>query len=86
MSRSACYERALAIAEAAYRPADPGLATRVSNLGCLLRDLGDLAGAREHLEQALVAAEAAFGADHGDVETIRENLFQVVNESERSKP
>ncbi len=75
------YERALAIAEGAYRP-DPGLATRLSNLGCLLRDQGDLSGARQYLERALAVAEGAIGADATDVATIRENLSRVVVESE----
>lgn len=76
------YERALAIAEAAYWTEDPGLATRLSNLGCLLRDQGDLVGARIHMERALIVAEAAVGHDHGEVDTIRENLSRVVGESE----
>jgi len=79
------YERALVIAEAAYGP-DPGLATRLSNLGCLLRDQGDLAGARTHLERALAVAEAAYGPEHADVETIRDNLGRVVDESTASTP
>jgi len=79
-SAKACYVRALAIAEGAYRP-DPGLATRLSNLGCLLRDQGDLAGAQGLLERALAVADGAFRADHADVETIRENLSRVVDES-----
>jgi len=74
------YERALAIAEGAYRP-DPGLATRLSNLGCLLRDQGDLPGALQYLERALAVAEAALGPEHGEVETIRENLSRVIDES-----
>ena len=37
-----------------------------SNLGHVLRDLGDLAGARGELERALAIVEAALGPDHPD--------------------
>ena len=43
-------ERALAIHEAAYGPDHPQLASDRINLGVVLRDLGDLAGARRELE------------------------------------
>ena len=38
--------------------------SRVNNLGSVLRDLGDLAGARAAFERALTIDEAAYGPDH----------------------
>ncbi|HUV37094.1 MAG TPA: FxSxx-COOH system tetratricopeptide repeat protein, partial [Patescibacteria group bacterium] len=46
-------ERALAIDEKIYGPDHPEVATDVNNLGGVLQDQGDLAGAREHFERAL---------------------------------
>jgi tetratricopeptide (TPR) repeat protein len=67
-------ERALAISEAALGPDHPIVGTWCSNLGLVLRDLGDLPGAREQLERALAIGEAALGPDHPDVGTWRNNL------------
>jgi Tfp pilus assembly protein PilF len=49
----------LGIDEAAYGPDHPMVANRVNNLGSVLQDLGDLAGARAHFERALGIDEAA---------------------------
>ena len=40
------YERALAIDEAALGPDHPNVATRLNNLGLVLKEQGDLAGAK----------------------------------------
>ena len=44
----------------------------------MLRDLGDLAGARTQYELALRIGEAALGPDHPDVGTMRSNLGLVL--------
>jgi tetratricopeptide (TPR) repeat protein len=49
-----------------------------TSLGLVLRDLGDLAGARPHYERALEITEVAFGPNHPDVATARGNLGGVL--------
>jgi tetratricopeptide (TPR) repeat protein len=71
-------ERALAVTEQALGPDDPEIAWRRSNLGTVLRDLGDLAGARTQHERALAIGEAALGPDHPTVATYRNNLGSVL--------
>ena len=72
------YERALAIDEAVYGPDHPDVAIRVSNLGGVLRDLGDLKGAKKNYERALAIGEAAYGPDHPGVATHVGNLGGVL--------
>ena len=48
-------------------PTTPTSAIRRNNLGRVLRDLGDLAGARTQYERALQISEAALGPDHPDI-------------------
>jgi tetratricopeptide (TPR) repeat protein len=43
------------------------VAIRVNNLGGVLKDLGDLAGAKAAFERALLIREVAFGKEHPDV-------------------
>jgi tetratricopeptide (TPR) repeat protein len=62
----AAYERALGIDERIYGPDHPNVAIRVNNLGTVLRDLGDLAGARAAFERALGIREKVFGREHPD--------------------
>lgn len=69
--------RALAIGEQVYGPDHPEVAIRVNNLGLVLQDLGDLAGARAHFERALAIAEKAYGPDHPTVVAIRDNLNRL---------
>jgi tetratricopeptide (TPR) repeat protein len=45
-----------------------------NNFGDVLRDQGDLEGARVQLERALAVSEAALGPDHPDVAIRRNNL------------
>jgi tetratricopeptide (TPR) repeat protein len=74
------FERALAIAEAAYGPDHPDVATNVGNLASVLRELGDLAEARRGFERALSIAEAAYGPDHPTVAAGVNNLASVLRE------
>jgi tetratricopeptide (TPR) repeat protein len=73
-------ERAVAINEIAYGADNPNLAAVVSNLGNVLQDLGDLAGAREHYERALAILEAAYGPNHPTVAIAVNNLGAVLRE------
>jgi tetratricopeptide (TPR) repeat protein len=52
----------------------------LNNLGSVLGALGDLSGAREHLERAVRVAEVAFGPDHMNVGTCLNNLGCVLQD------
>jgi hypothetical protein len=74
------FERALVINEATYGPDHSTVGTARNNLGLVLQDLADLAGARVQLERALVIDEAAYGPDHPTVATVRANLLGLPDE------
>ncbi|MBI1880664.1 MAG: tetratricopeptide repeat protein, partial [Chloroflexi bacterium] len=67
-------ERALAIGETAFGPDHPNVAIWVNNLGAVLRDLGDLAGARAAYERALAMFERFLGPEHPKTQLVRGNL------------
>lgn len=71
------FERGITIVEAIYGPEHPEMAIRVSNLGSVLRDLGDLAGAKKCFERALHIGEAS-GPDHPSLATRLNNLADVL--------
>ena len=62
------------IDEASFGPDHPNVATDVNNLGGVLQDLGDLAGARAAFERALAIFERVLGPDHPNTRTVRGNL------------
>ncbi|WP_433265927.1 FxSxx-COOH system tetratricopeptide repeat protein [Actinosynnema sp. CS-041913] len=68
------FERALAIAETAYGPDHPTVATRLNNLGLALSDLGRPADARPLFERALAITETTYGPDHPTVANRLSNL------------
>jgi tetratricopeptide (TPR) repeat protein len=72
------HERALKIDEAVYGSDHPAVAADVNNLGLVLRDLGDLPGARQCFERALRIDEAVYGLDHPAVATAVNNLGLVL--------
>jgi tetratricopeptide (TPR) repeat protein len=74
------YERALAIDEAAFGPNHPDVAIDVNNLSLVLRELGDLAGARANLERSLAISEVALGPNHLDIAIRLSNLGVVLQE------
>ncbi|NMC84326.1 MAG: tetratricopeptide repeat protein, partial [Anaerolineaceae bacterium] len=75
-----CFERALAIDEAAYGPNHSVVARDVNDLGRVLRELGDLAGAKQCFKRALAIAMEAYGTDHPNVAWIVYNLAEVLRE------
>ena len=77
-SAKGLYERALAVDEKTYGPDHPTVATRVNNLGMVLRVLGDLEAARNHFERALAIDEKAYGPDYPDVARDVNNLASVL--------
>ena len=78
MYKRQAYKRALAIDEAVYGPDHPTVAIRVNNLGSVLQDLGDSAGARAAFERALAIWTNAYGEDHPRVATAHNNLGSVL--------
>jgi Tfp pilus assembly protein PilF len=76
----ATLERALALREAAYGADAPETGSIINNLGYLLLELGDVAGARANCERALQITEATYGPDHHDVATCVNNLGGVLEE------
>ena len=57
-----------------FGPDHPNVAIRVNNLGLVLQDLGDLAGARAAFERALAIFERVLGPDHPSTRIARGNL------------
>jgi tetratricopeptide (TPR) repeat protein len=72
------YERALAIREKALGPEHPLTAASLNNLGRLLRDKGDLAGARALFERALAVREKVLGPDHRHTAASLNNLASLI--------
>src|SRR5437764_843300 len=62
------------LARQALGPDHPDTAASLNNLGGLLQALGDLAGARPYLEQALASLQKARGPDHPDTAASLNNL------------
>jgi Flp pilus assembly protein TadD len=52
----------------------PDTAESLNNLGSLLRDQGDLAGARGAYEQALSIFEKVLGPEHPNTRGVRDTL------------
>ncbi len=73
------YGRALSLAEEAYGPDHPNVATSVNNLGLVLRALGDLKGAKEHFARALSILRKSLGETHQSTATVRNNLELLAN-------
>jgi tetratricopeptide (TPR) repeat protein len=72
------FQRALAVTAAALGPDHPPIGAIRNSLGLVLRDLGDLQGAKAQLEHALEIDEAALGPDHPNVGRDRSNLGRVL--------
>ncbi|HVG00267.1 MAG TPA: tetratricopeptide repeat protein, partial [Chloroflexia bacterium] len=73
-------QRALAIGEAVYGPNHLYVAVYLSNLGDVLRGLGDLSGARTYYERALAITDATYGSDHPHVAINLSKLGDVLKE------
>jgi hypothetical protein len=71
-------ERALVIIEADRSPGHPDVAICLANLAVILRDDGDLPGARLLLDRALAVTEAALGSDHPNMVVQLNNLAVVL--------
>nr|MBC8424992.1 tetratricopeptide repeat protein [bacterium] len=70
--------QAVALAEDAFGPEHPNVATCVGNLGIVLQGLGDLRGAKECYERALRIKECALGEDHPGSAICANNLGGVL--------
>jgi tetratricopeptide (TPR) repeat protein len=74
-------ERALAIDEKALGPEHTSVARDVNNLGLVLKDLGDLEGAKRCFERALKIFEKRLGKDHPNAVLVRNNLKSLQENS-----
>ncbi|MEA3276493.1 MAG: toll/interleukin-1 receptor domain-containing protein [Pseudomonadota bacterium] len=72
--------KALALAQAAFEPGHPSIATSQSNLATVLKDLGELEEARDLLRQALAADERSFEPGHPSIATRQSNLALVLKD------
>jgi hypothetical protein len=61
------YERSLAITERVYGPNHPEVATSLTNVGCLHRELGDHGRGKGMLQRALTIYEQVVGPSHLEV-------------------
>jgi tetratricopeptide (TPR) repeat protein len=77
--------RAVDIAEATLGRDHPNVATRLSNLAAILRDLGRPREARPLLERALAIDEAAYGRDHPTVAARLSNLAMILRDLGRAE-
>jgi hypothetical protein len=64
---------------------EPDTARSLNNLAGVLRDQGDLDGARPLYERARAIREVRLGADHPDTVRSRERLAAVVAELDNQK-
>jgi tetratricopeptide (TPR) repeat protein len=72
-------ERTLTLAEAAYGTGHLEVGYVLNELGVVLRDLGDLPGARAAHQRELEISQAALGPDHPDVAVALGNLGGVLH-------
>ena len=70
----ACYEWALAMAEQAYGPEHPEVASILNNLGLAWNQLGKCKQAISYYERALAIFQQAYGPEHPHVASILSNL------------
>jgi Tfp pilus assembly protein PilF len=70
----------LAITEAILGPDHSSMARWHTNLGSVLWQLSDPAGARTQYKRALTIDEVVLGADHPRVATNRNNVDRIVQE------
>jgi tetratricopeptide (TPR) repeat protein len=73
-------KRALAIDEKVYGPDHPEVAADVGNIGSILSDQGDLAGALEYARRALAIDERVYGPDHPTVAIRANNMGQILHD------
>jgi tetratricopeptide (TPR) repeat protein len=74
-------QHALALAEQSFEPGHPSIATSQSNLALVLKDLGDLEGAKALLIQSYEALKNLLGENHPNTLTVKGNLESVESES-----
>jgi tetratricopeptide (TPR) repeat protein len=72
------WRETLEAVEASLGPDHPDTAASLSNLALLLRNQGDLAGARPLYERALAISEKALGPEHPDTATSLNNLAHLL--------
>jgi tetratricopeptide (TPR) repeat protein len=76
----AAFEQALAIDEDIHGPEDPTVAEDANNLGFLLKNQGDLKGARKFFERALKIKLKVYGPQDPEVAVSRNNLGIILKD------
>ncbi len=61
-----------------FEPGHPNIAIRQQNLALVLKDLGDLEGAKELLQQALATDQQNYEPEHPKIATAQSNLALVL--------
>jgi tetratricopeptide (TPR) repeat protein len=79
------YELALKIVEVANGPDHLHIAVYVCNLGLVLQELGDFAGARANYERAQKIFEKFLGDDHPSTRRVQRNLDALTIEENKQK-
>jgi tetratricopeptide (TPR) repeat protein len=74
------YEHALKIGEQVYGPDHLNVATYANNIGLILKEQGDLAGALEYIRRGLQIDEKVYGPDHPNVAIRANNIGQILKE------
>ncbi len=77
------YRRALAIAQGAFPPEHPRVATHLNNLALLLQATNRLGEAEPLMRRALAIDEASYGPDHPDVAIDLNNLALLLQATNR---
>lgn len=76
-------EQALALAQQTYAPGHTDIARCQSYLGLVLKDLGDLEGAKALLIQSYEAFKNLLGEDHPNTLTVKGNLESVESKMQK---
>ncbi|MFN7929790.1 MAG: tetratricopeptide repeat protein [Blastocatellia bacterium] len=71
------FERALLIDKALFGEDHPNVAIRMNNLASVLKNLGQLAEARSHFEQAIRIFTNSLGAAHPYTQAAQSNLMSL---------
>ncbi|HEV2992556.1 MAG TPA: tetratricopeptide repeat protein, partial [Candidatus Angelobacter sp.] len=74
------FERALQIGERVYGSDHPNVAAVANNIGQILKEQGDLAGALEYSQRALQIDEQVYGPDHPSVARDANNIGTILKE------
>jgi len=73
-------QQAMKIDADSYGTHHPKYATRLNNMALVLKDKGDLEGAKTLYSEAALLLEESLGADHPNSQATRSNLEKLLGE------